>query len=134
MTFKIYLPQAQGQRWSSNFPFHWEATAEEAKPLCGPNTKRQLSTREFLGFNGYIHLKAKSGTYALSIARQYEGPIYLMITDVVTPEIGRAKLAAEPSSERPDMKVLFVSGYAETTVQRHGAVDVSTRCLQKPFP
>jgi FixJ family two-component response regulator len=56
-----------------------------------------------------------------------------MITDVVMPHMGGARLAGELAAERPDMKVLFVSGYAETTVQRHGAVDVTTRFLQKPF-
>ena len=56
-----------------------------------------------------------------------------MITDVVMPQMGGARLAAELAPERPDMKVLFVSGYAETTVQRHGAIDVTTRFLQKPF-
>jgi two-component system cell cycle sensor histidine kinase/response regulator CckA len=56
-----------------------------------------------------------------------------VITDVVMPQMGGAKLAGELSSERPTMKVLFVSGYAEATVQRHGAIDVTTRFLQKPF-
>ncbi len=56
-----------------------------------------------------------------------------MITDVVMPQMGGARLAAELAIERPDMKVLFVSGYAETTVQRHGAIDVTARFLQKPF-
>jgi FixJ family two-component response regulator len=56
-----------------------------------------------------------------------------MITDVVMPQMGGAKLTAELASDRPEMKVLFVSGYAETTFQRHGEIDVTTRFLQKPF-
>jgi DNA-binding NtrC family response regulator len=56
-----------------------------------------------------------------------------MITDVVMPQMGGAKLAAALASDRPGMKVLFVSGYAETTFQRHGEIDVTTRFLQKPF-
>jgi FixJ family two-component response regulator len=56
-----------------------------------------------------------------------------MIADVVMPQMGGAKLAAELVSDRPHMKVLFVSGYAETTFQRPGAIDVTTRVLQKPF-
>ena len=91
------------------------------------------STREFLSLNGYIVLEAKNGTDALAVARAYKGPIHLMVTDVVMPQMGGARLAAELALERPDMKVLFVSGYAETTFQRHGAIDVTTRFLQKPF-
>ena len=64
---------------------------------------------------------------------EYKGIIDLMITDVVMPQMGGAKLAGELATERPDMRVLFVSGYAETTFQRHGAIDVTARFLQKPF-
>lgn len=91
------------------------------------------ATREFLTLNGYIVLEAKNGTEALAIARSYTGPIDLMITDVVMPQMGGAILAEGLAAERPDMKVLFVSGYAEATVLRHGAIDVTTRFLQKPF-
>ena len=91
------------------------------------------STREFLALHGYVVLEATSGTEALTVAREYDGTIHLMIADVVMPQKGGAKLAAELLSDRPDMRVLFVSGYAETTFQRHGAIDVTTRFLQKPF-
>jgi FixJ family two-component response regulator len=47
--------------------------------------------------------------------------------------MGGARLAAELVADRPEMRVLFVSGYAETTFQHHGAIDVTTRFLQKPF-
>jgi two-component system cell cycle sensor histidine kinase/response regulator CckA len=56
-----------------------------------------------------------------------------MITDVVMPQLGGAKLAEQLVAERPDMEVLFVSGYAESTVLRHGNIDIVARFLQKPF-
>ena len=56
-----------------------------------------------------------------------------MITDVVMPRMGGAKLAEQLSTERPEMKVLFVSGYAESTVLQHGAIDMAGQFLQKPF-
>jgi hypothetical protein len=83
--------------------------------------------------SGYIVLEAKNGTEALALARSYAGPIHLMITDIVMPQMGGARLAGELASGRPDMKVLFVSGYAETTFRHHGEIDVTTRFLQKPF-
>ena len=101
--------------------------------LAEDETAVRQSTREFLSLNGYIVVEPKNGTDVLAIAREYKSPIHLMITDVVMPQMGGAKLAGELAFERPDMKVLFVSGYAESTVQRHGAIDVTTRFLQKPF-
>lgn len=83
--------------------------------------------------NGYIVLEAENGAAALALALAYDGTIDLMITDVVMPQMGGAKLAAALASDRSDMKVLFVSGYAETTFQRHGEINVTTRFLQKPF-
>jgi two-component system cell cycle sensor histidine kinase/response regulator CckA len=68
---------------------------------------------------------------ALAIARDYKGPIHLMITDVVMPQMSGAKLAEDLAAERPQMKVL--SGYAENAVLRHGKIDVTSRFLQKPF-
>jgi YesN/AraC family two-component response regulator len=56
-----------------------------------------------------------------------------MITDVVMPKMGGPQLAAQLLAERPDMKALFVSGYAENTVLRHGTTDVTGRFLSKPF-
>jgi CheY-like chemotaxis protein len=91
------------------------------------------SIREFLSLNGYIVLEARNGIEALALARAYDGPIHLIISDVVMPQMSGAELAEKLISDRPDLKVLFVSGYAETTILRHGAIDVTTRFLQKPF-
>ncbi len=134
-TFKIYLPRAKDARVlpQLSLPLVGYCGGCETVLLAEDEAAVRRSTREFLSLNGYIVLEAKNGTDALTMAREYKGPIHLMITDVVMPEMGGAKLAGELAAERPDMKVLFVSGYAETTVQRHGTIDVTTRFLQKPF-
>jgi two-component system, cell cycle sensor histidine kinase and response regulator CckA len=134
-TFKIYLPRTKGETVVLEPVTSIEAYCGgcETVLLAEDEAAVRLSTREFLSLNGYIVLEAKNGTDALAVARDYRGPIHLMITDVVMPHMGGARLADELATERPDMKVLFVSGYAETTVQRHGAIDVTTRFLQKPF-
>ncbi len=134
-TFKIYLPRAKDARVrpQASLPVEGYSGGCETVLLAEDEPAVRQSTREFLGLNGYIVLEAKNGTDALAIAREYKGPIHLMITDVVMPQMGGARLAGELAAERPEMKVLFVSGYAETTVQRHGAIDVTTRFLQKPF-
>jgi two-component system, cell cycle sensor histidine kinase and response regulator CckA len=78
-------------------------------------------------------LEARDGEDALLVSRKHRGRIHLMVTDVVMPRMGGPKLAERLAEERPDMKVLFVSGYAENTVLQHGKIDVATCFLQKPF-
>jgi DNA-binding NtrC family response regulator len=93
---------------------------------------RQAS-RQFLIQSGYNVLEAFDGEDALRAAREHDGPIHLMITDVVMPRISGPRLAEQLADDRPDMKVLFVSGYAERTVLQHGKIDITQRFLQKPF-
>ena len=78
-------------------------------------------------------LEAENGQHALKIAREFKSLIHLMITDVVMPQLGGAGLASQLAVDRPEMQVLFVSGYAENTILRQGAIDVNARFLQKPF-
>ena len=134
-TFKIYLPQARQAKLALQPPVPVEGCPRgcETLLLAEDEDAVRQSTREFLSLSGYIVLEAKNGTEALALARAYNGVIDLMITDVVMPQMGGARLAAELASDRPEMRVLFVSGYAETTFQHHGAIDVTTRFLQKPF-
>ena len=93
----------------------------------------RASTREFLQSIGYIVLEARNAQDALEPAREYDNPIDLLISDVVMPGMSGAKLASVLTAQRPEMRVFFVSGYAESTVLRHGNVDVGARLLQKPF-
>ena len=135
-TFKIYLPRTKDKRilpQVSGPPVESHCGGCETVLLAEDEAAVRLSTREFLRLKGYIVLEAKNGTDALAVARRYKGQIDLMITDVIMPQMGGAKLAGDLAEERPTMKVLFVSGYAQTMVQRHGAIDVTSRFLQKPF-
>ena len=134
-TFKIYLPQARQAKLVLQPPLPAEGCPRGCETLLLAEDEAAVreSTREFLSLNGYIVLEAKNGIEALALAQSYAGPIHLMITDVVMPQMGGARLAGELASDRPDMKVLFVSGYAEATFQHHGEIDVTTRFLQKPF-
>jgi two-component system cell cycle sensor histidine kinase/response regulator CckA len=108
-------------------------TGNETLLLVEDESAVRQSEREFLALNGYTVLEARDGEHAISIAREYDGTIDMMISDVIMPCMSGAKLAQQLLLERPEMKVLFVSGYAETTVFRHGAIDVTTPFLQKLF-
>jgi len=89
--------------------------------------------RQFLPRNGYTVLEATDGEDAIRVSREHSGPIHLMITDVVMPRMGGPRAAERLAEERPDMKVLFVSGYAENTILQHGKIDVAAHFLEKPF-
>jgi PAS domain S-box-containing protein len=133
--FKIYLPRAQ----SAISPARMSPIAQhsphgyETLLLVEDEEAVRKSTREFLMRSGYTVLEACNGEEALRVSREYCGPIDLMISDVVMPQMSGPKLAEQLAAERPRMKVLFVSGYAENTILRHGKIDVTACLLQKPF-
>jgi two-component system cell cycle sensor histidine kinase/response regulator CckA len=89
--------------------------------------------RRFLGGRGYEVLEARSGRSALSVATGHAARIDLLLTDVVMPDIGGSQLAEQMLTLRPDIKVLFMSGYPDDVMQRQGRFAAGTRILQKPF-
>jgi two-component system, cell cycle sensor histidine kinase and response regulator CckA len=89
---------------------------------------------EILESRGYVVLGASGGADALAVARAHEGPIDLMITDVVMPGMNGTQLAEELRSSRPGMRVLYISGYPEDAIAHHGVLDPGKVFLQKPCP
>jgi two-component system cell cycle sensor histidine kinase/response regulator CckA len=135
-TFKIYLPVAPAVNRDLPDVVPAETTIPrgcETILLVEDEPAVRQSEREFLSLNGYIVLEASDGDDALHLAAEFKAPIHLMISDVVMPRMGGAKLAGQLRALRPDVKVLFVSGYAEATVLRQEGIDLSTSFLQKPF-
>jgi two-component system, cell cycle sensor histidine kinase and response regulator CckA len=133
--FSIYLPRSQASTRRAN-----TTTAAQDSPhgcetvlLVEDELAVRQPTREFLARNGYTVLEASNGEEALQVSREYCGTIDLMISDVVMPKMSGPSLAEQLSAERPRMKTVFVSGYAENTVLQHGEIDLSTCFLQKPF-
>jgi PAS domain S-box-containing protein len=133
-TFKIYLPRVDQKIEHpdvvspSETPRGWETLL-----LAEDEPAVRQSEREFLAACGYTVLEALHGEDALRVAQTHPGIIHLMITDVVMPGVDGPTLARRLSVERPEMKVLFVSGYAENTVLQHGLVNMASQFLQKPF-
>lgn len=73
------------------------------------------------------------GSEALDLAKSHSDPIHLLLTDVVMPEFSGRELAEQLESLRPDMKVLYMSGYTDDTVLQHGIQEEKMPFLQKPF-
>jgi PAS domain S-box-containing protein len=134
-TFKVYLPMVQAPA---------EKTAPE-KTVQGhqPGTETILfvedeqSVRElvseYLSARGYQVLDAADGQQALDIAAVHAGKIQLLITDVVMPRLSGRELAARLTAARPDLKVLYISGYTDDSVFRHGVLQGGMDFMQKPF-
>ncbi|HEU4559201.1 MAG TPA: PAS domain S-box protein [Longimicrobium sp.] len=95
-------------------------------------TVRRLAVR-VLRRGGFTVLEAADGEEALAVAREYDGPLHLLVTDMVMPRMGGRDLAARLRAARPNVPVVYVSGYAEEAVQRDGVLDPGARFLSKPF-
>src|ERR1019366_5290327 len=78
-------------------------------------------------------LTAQSPAEAVRICENHLGPIHLMLTDVIMPGMIGSQLAAHLSAIRPEMRVLYVSGYTDDAIVRHGVLDPGLAFLQKPF-
>ena len=82
---------------------------------------------------GYTVLEARHGRDALALAASTEQRIHLLLTDVVMPEMGAGELAGELLAQRPDLKILYVSGYTNDEIVRRGVKQKDASFIQKPF-
>lgn len=82
---------------------------------------------------GYNVLSAAGGKDALAMAREYQGTIDVLLTDVLMPELNGPELAETLRATRPDMKVIFISGYAQGALAPAGILKPGTVLVNKPF-
>ena len=134
-TFKIYLPQvtAELDKPATETDPRGHARGTETILFVEDEQSVRDLVREFLGATGYCVLEAADGAQALRVAETHPGPIHLLVTDVVMPHLSGPELASKLAPNRPEMKVLFISGYTDDTVFRHGVLEGGVAFLQKPF-
>jgi two-component system, cell cycle sensor histidine kinase and response regulator CckA len=89
--------------------------------------------RTALQSKGYRVFEASDGEEAIHISNLFADTIALLLTDVVLPRIDGRQVAKELNRLRPETRVLFLSGYPEDTLVRHGALQAGVNFLQKPF-
>jgi signal transduction histidine kinase/ActR/RegA family two-component response regulator len=134
-TFKIYLPrveQAVEQTEARPALADLPRGSETILLVEDEGALRELA-RESLQMLGYAVLPARHGKEALQFGRRHTGPIHLLVTDVVMPEMNGRELAGRLAGLRSDVKALYMSGYAGEAVVRHGVLDNGNAFLQKPF-
>jgi CheY-like chemotaxis protein len=93
----------------------------------------QPVVREILEMSGYTVLEARHGAEAVEIANRHAGPVHLLVTDVVMPQMSGRELAQRLATLRPDLKVLYMSGYTDDAIVRHGVLASGIAFLSKPF-
>lgn len=132
-SFRVYFPPTDTELQ--------RAPALEPAVLSGTETilivedapmVRMLVT-EMLTSYGYTVLEARNATEAFAVFREHDGPIDLLLTDVVMPELNGRELAEQLVQSRPNLKVLFTSGYPADSIVRNGIADADVEFIQKPY-
>ncbi len=133
-TFKIYLPVAAGEAATRVEPTRVPApVGTETLLLVEDDEAVRAVTRMALERSGYTVLEAGNGREAIALAARHAGRIELLISDVVMPEVGGREVAEAITAVRPETKVLYLSGYTDDAVVRHGILRAEVAFLQKPF-
>ena len=133
--FKIYLPRIEDVVSSldpGDQPVEELGGTETVLLVEDEPAVRKLA-RIVLEKNGYTILEADRGGEALRIAAEEEGPIHILVTDVVIPQLSGRQLAERIEAIRPCTKVLYMSGYTGNAIIHHGVLDQGIAFLQKPF-
>jgi CheY-like chemotaxis protein len=134
-TFKVYLPRVEAPAEAIRAPVAATGTTAGTETVLlaeDDETLRPLA-RELLAKLGYLVLEAADSAAALAAARAHPGEIHLLISDVVMPGESGVQLARQLMAERPRLRVLYMSGYTDEAVVRHGLLTPGVNFLQKPF-
>jgi PAS domain S-box-containing protein len=134
-TFMVYLPAVEEfVKAQSNGSRHIEAPGGTETVLLveDEDMVRELVV-EVLETEGYTVFSARRGAEALRLCAEQIMPINLLITDVVMPEMSGRELAEHLTARHPEIKVLFISGYTDDAIFRHGVQESNVAFLQKPF-
>jgi len=107
--------------------------ASETLLLVEDDDALRLLAGTLLRSSGYSVLEAARGAEAIALCAAQSGPIHLLLTDVVMPEMSGPELAQRLKDVRPAMRVLFMSGYTDDAIGHHGALDADVEFLEKPF-
>ncbi|MEA2063202.1 MAG: response regulator, partial [Gemmatimonadota bacterium] len=132
---KIYLPRLESSEEAAveKEPYLKETFGTETVLVVEDDADVRKLACTILSAHGYNIIEACDGKEAMSIARRHKSFIHLLFTDVIMPEMKGRELYERLSKKRPDMKVLYMSGYTDNVIAHHGILDPETQFLQKPF-
>ncbi|MCM3874077.1 MAG: PAS domain S-box protein [Pyrinomonadaceae bacterium] len=133
--FKIYLPQVEATEDTEleDVVVSGASMGTETVLLVEDEQMVRHMARHILEASGYTVMEAASGREAIEMCRVHDGPVDLLLTDVVMPHISGPRLSEEIVKMRPGIPVLYMSGYTDSTVVNQGILDEGMPFLQKPF-
>ena len=134
-TFKVYLPRVMES------PAPRPSEGRQAPTIGGSETVLiaedeaavRAVARQALERQGYTVLEASSAHAALDLAQRHSGPLHLLLTDVVMPGMSGRTLAVRLLELRPELRVIYMSGYTDEAITRHGMLKPGLTYVQKPF-
>ena len=133
--FKIYLPRVDDvvEKATNESQSKSATQGRETILLVEDEEIVRNLAREILQTYGYSVLTAANGSEGLRIGQEFEGQIDLMITDVIMPLMSGREMTEKLKEIRPDLRVLFMSGFTDDAIVHHGVLEESVSFLQKPF-
>jgi PAS domain S-box-containing protein len=138
-TFKIYLPrvastgEAAAQVAAAPIEYRKVEPGTETILLVEDEANLRYLARQYLEKQGYKVIEAADGAVAMQIAVAHEATIHLLLTDVIMPGMNGRELAQRIAEIRPNVKILYMSGYTENVIGHNGTLETGIRLLQKPF-
>lgn len=134
-TFKIYLPRIEAEETNAsptNVPPKSRRGSEIILLVEDEQGVREAISH-FLRGQGYTVLEAHNPKVAIEIAQEQSKPIHLLMTDMIMPEMNGRELARQLTATRPEMGVLYISGYTDRAIAGGTTIDANMNFLQKPF-
>ncbi|MDB5104831.1 MAG: Blue-light-activated protein [Fibrobacteres bacterium] len=139
-TFRIYFPLVSQE---ANHHLQEHPSRRQEMPLTADAGQTVLLVEDedvvrklansILAKLGYQVLEAGSGEKAMEVAESHDGPIHLLLTDVVMNGMGGQELAHHVCAIRPETAILYMSGYTDDAIVRHGVLEATSNFIQKPF-
>ncbi|HET9990190.1 MAG TPA: response regulator, partial [Kofleriaceae bacterium] len=132
-TFKVYVPQVDAELTVERVPSAGARQGTETILLVEDEQQVRMVAGTILRRHGYHVIEAASPAEAVELCKRYDGTIHLLLTDVVMPHTSGPELAKQIERLRPTTKVLFMSGYTDDAVVRHGVQTSRIALVQKPL-
>ena len=142
----VYSELGRGTTFKIFFPVSKDSIKEESRTVEAglPKGKETILLAEddatisrmikkYLDPLGYNLIGAGNGQEAMDLSRSYGGEIHLLLTDVIMPEMNGQELAHAIQNERPDIKIIFMSGYTDDVIAQHGVLEPGVNFIQKPI-
>lgn len=134
-TFRVYFPTAHEPAAASRAVQDQQPppSGTETVIICEDDSAVRDLTAQLLEDAGYSVLASQSAADALQLAARHSGPVHLLITDVIMPDMNGRKLSDALAAIRPTVRTLFVSGYTANVIAHHGVLEEHVEFLEKPY-